>query len=216
MAIKEWSTTYTGGTPVQDPDPVTTNQPDLVNGSDDTRVSQIHALRNKVHAVAKEVGDNADNPPGCLKDRVTTLEAAGTPISPPSVEGRVSGSALPQTISSIFPGAYDDITGLSQSVTVETGDHLLIVVRLQGLPASTSSCVARTRVLVGATEYLLAQQSVTTQLDLDLGGSIVTAALTAGTYTVKVQGGRQLLNWTCGPTGAPWADMEVVLLKAVP
>lgn len=73
MSIKEWATSY----PVsQDADPIQTAQPDLVNGSDDTRVSQIHVIRNKVHAVAKILGDNSNNPSGCVLARVAALEAS--------------------------------------------------------------------------------------------------------------------------------------------
>jgi hypothetical protein len=73
MAIKEWSTTYPT---TQDPDAFT-NQPDLSNGADETRVSQIHTMRNKLHAVAKEVGTNPGNQPaGCLRARVASLEGS--------------------------------------------------------------------------------------------------------------------------------------------
>jgi hypothetical protein len=87
MAVKEWSTTY----PVtQDPDTFT-NQPDLVNGADDTRVSQIHTLRGKVHEVAKEVGTNPGNAPaGCLRARVATLEASGS-NDPDAIHDNVAG-----------------------------------------------------------------------------------------------------------------------------
>lgn len=73
MAIIEWSSTYPT---TQDPDTFT-NQPDLSNGADETRVSQIHTLRNKVHEVAKEVGTNPGNlPAGCLRARMASLEGS--------------------------------------------------------------------------------------------------------------------------------------------
>lgn len=85
MAIKEWSTSYPTA---QDPDAFT-NMPSLVNGADDTRVSQIHTLRAKVHEVAKQVGDNSAPPlpSGCLKARMNTVEtSAGN-----AIHGNVTG-----------------------------------------------------------------------------------------------------------------------------
>lgn len=72
MAVKEWNTNYPGS---QDTGTNGENQmPDLVNTQDDTRVSQLHKVRNKLHAVALKVGDNNNLPAGCLGARVTTLE----------------------------------------------------------------------------------------------------------------------------------------------
>ena len=81
MAIKEWTTSYPTS---QDSTPPTTEQPELTNetspGSgdgDDTRVSQIHTLRDKLDAVCKYVGDASNLPAGCLKETVAVLLAAG-------------------------------------------------------------------------------------------------------------------------------------------
>lgn len=73
MAIKEWDTNYPGaqdtGTDGAD------QQPDLVNGEDKTRVSQIHALRKKTQALALVVGDDIGLPVGSLREKVAALEA---------------------------------------------------------------------------------------------------------------------------------------------
>jgi hypothetical protein len=77
MGIKEWVTTYSGASPVQDPDPV--NQPgvmeDLADESapgagdgDETRSSQVESLRDKLDSICRLVGDSANDPPGCMKD----------------------------------------------------------------------------------------------------------------------------------------------------
>ena len=60
MAFKEWTTNYPTS---QDADPITGDQPELENNpnaqprpagtGDNTRVSQIHTLRDKLQAVAK-------------------------------------------------------------------------------------------------------------------------------------------------------------------
>jgi hypothetical protein len=78
MAIKNWTTTYSGATPVQDPDPVTGNQPDLNDdpGGDLAQSDTVESLRNKAHAVAKYVGDNTNLPAGCLRD-VLDMQAGG-------------------------------------------------------------------------------------------------------------------------------------------
>ena len=75
MAIKEYSTSYAGASPVQDPSPVTGVQPDLVNESylgagdgDAMRVSQLHTLRDKLDAAARLLGDSADSPVGSIVD----------------------------------------------------------------------------------------------------------------------------------------------------
>lgn len=71
MATKEWRTDYSTS---QD-DPVTDNQPTLVNESaygagdgDATRVSQWHALRDKLDAACKILGDDARLPAGSVLD----------------------------------------------------------------------------------------------------------------------------------------------------
>ena len=73
MAVKEWDTNYPAG---QDTGTAGSDQqPDLVNGEDKTRVSQIHAVRKKAHALALAVGDDSNLPAGSLKERVAALEA---------------------------------------------------------------------------------------------------------------------------------------------
>jgi hypothetical protein len=75
VAIKEYTTTFQGATPTQDPTPVTDVQPDLTNDSflgagdgDAMRVSQLLTLRDKIDAVARLLGDSADNPAGSVAD----------------------------------------------------------------------------------------------------------------------------------------------------
>jgi hypothetical protein len=75
MAIKEYSTTYSGATPVQDADPITGSQPDLddesapgVGDGDETRSSQMETIRDKLQAAAKYIGDSANNPADSLRD----------------------------------------------------------------------------------------------------------------------------------------------------
>lgn len=64
MAIKDWITAFTGANPEQDPDPITTNQPDLddetsegAGDGDAARSSHPEMLRDKLHALARLVGD---------------------------------------------------------------------------------------------------------------------------------------------------------------
>jgi len=71
MAIKEWSTDF----PSSQDDPVTDNQPTLVNESaegagdgDATRVSQWHTLRDKLDAACKILGDDGRLPAGSVLD----------------------------------------------------------------------------------------------------------------------------------------------------
>jgi hypothetical protein len=77
MAVKEWTTNYpssqdtgTGGSD---------QQPDLVNTQDDTRVSQLHTMRNKLQSIAQKVGDNNNLPGGCLGARMTAVENLEAP-----------------------------------------------------------------------------------------------------------------------------------------
>lgn len=77
MAVVEWTTNYPSS---QDTGAGGVDQcPDLVNTQDDTRVSQIHTMRNKVQSLALKVGDNSNLPAGCLGQRVTAIEN----LSPP-------------------------------------------------------------------------------------------------------------------------------------
>jgi hypothetical protein len=70
MAIKEWTTHYPTSQDV-----VATDQPTLVDGVDDTRVSQIHTMRNKLDSVAQLVGDDSMLPAGCLREIQNALVA---------------------------------------------------------------------------------------------------------------------------------------------
>jgi hypothetical protein len=69
MAVKEWSTAYSGANPVQDSDPITGVMPDLddesgpdVGDGDEARTSQAEAPRDKLQTVCKMVGDSATPP----------------------------------------------------------------------------------------------------------------------------------------------------------
>lgn len=91
---KEWATTYPT---TQDADPITGAQPQLYDHApptyvDATRVTQAHALRDKLHALAKTVGDASRLPVGSLAARVRAAEitvAAGPawPSVSPLLEG---------------------------------------------------------------------------------------------------------------------------------
>jgi len=75
MSIKDWSTTY----PTTQDD-IATVQPNLLDTTDVTRVSQIHTLRDKLQSLAREVGSNPGNQPTSppsLRHRVATLEGSG-------------------------------------------------------------------------------------------------------------------------------------------
>ena len=84
MAVKEWSTNYSGANPVQDADPVTGAQPDLddeteVNAGDgdEMRSSQVETVRDKADAVARLAGDSVNAPAGSLADILDRDHAAG-------------------------------------------------------------------------------------------------------------------------------------------
>lgn len=76
MAVKEWTTNLPAaqdtGTDGED------QMPTLVDGSDDTRVSQIHALRKKANYNSVTIGDESELPAGCLRARMTTAESGLT------------------------------------------------------------------------------------------------------------------------------------------
>jgi hypothetical protein len=103
MAFKEWSTTYTGDNPVQDPDPITSVQPDveddptavprLPGTGDNTRVSQIMTLRNKVQTIAKRLGDSLNAPVGSVVAQVATLETADTHTIHDNIDGEIAAIA---------------------------------------------------------------------------------------------------------------------------
>ncbi len=84
MAIKEWSTNFSGANPVQDADPITGSMPDLdeetglnAGDGDEMRTSQVEALRDKLQTVAKLVGDSANDPAGSLAEILDRDHAAG-------------------------------------------------------------------------------------------------------------------------------------------
>lgn len=73
MSLKTWSSNY----PTMQ-DVLSSVQPNLDNTVDSTHVSQIHTMRDKLQAVALELGSVPGNlPSGCLRERVATLEAGG-------------------------------------------------------------------------------------------------------------------------------------------
>jgi hypothetical protein len=96
MAIKEWLTSYPTS---QDPDPITTVQPNLddetvpgAGDGDQARSSQVEANRDKLHAVCKKVGDDSNLPAGCHAAKIATLEASA-PYVPAAEKGAASGVA---------------------------------------------------------------------------------------------------------------------------
>lgn len=75
MSIKRWLTTFLGANPVQDADPVTGSQPDLddetavgAGDGDEARSDTVETLRDKLHALAKLVGDYLNAPAGSLAE----------------------------------------------------------------------------------------------------------------------------------------------------
>lgn len=75
MAIKEYTTAYSGANPVQDADPITGVMPDLTDESfpgagdgDETRSSQVEFPRDKLQAACKMVGDSVNAPAGSLAE----------------------------------------------------------------------------------------------------------------------------------------------------
>ena len=78
MAFKEWVTHLPTGQ-----DTIATDQPELINDSspgsgngDISRVSQLHAIRDKAQYLALTVGSDLEES-GTLRERVTTLEGSG-------------------------------------------------------------------------------------------------------------------------------------------
>ncbi len=113
---KEWASNYPT---TQDADPVTGVQPQLENYGepglgDAWRVSQLHTVRDKLHAVAKAVGDASNLPAGSLKARVTTVEAtvAAGPAWP-GVSALLEGSqgAFNAATGQLSFGVADDFAG---------------------------------------------------------------------------------------------------------
>jgi hypothetical protein len=131
MAVKDWSTDY----PVaQDPTPpsVPGYQETLIGESapgvgdgDDARVSQVHALRDKLDAVCKTVGDNSNLPVTSLK--ATTLKNTAndwatiaekvTPIAADLllIEDSADGNAKKKVLIGNLPGG-----GSSGETTIDT------------------------------------------------------------------------------------------------
>lgn len=97
MADKEWSTNYPT---TQDSTPPTTEQPTLVNGEDNTRVSQIHTLRDKLDAVCKKVGDDSGLPAGSI------LAGSGVFLTPTEI--KVAG----------YTGSFGELVRCEGSITI--------------------------------------------------------------------------------------------------
>jgi hypothetical protein len=84
MAEKNWLTAFTGASPVQDPDPITDVMPDLDDVSapgaadgDDVLSSQVEALRDKLDAICKLVGDSVNDPNGSICDILDRSHSGG-------------------------------------------------------------------------------------------------------------------------------------------
>lgn len=108
MAVKEWGSNYptSQDTGANGSD----QQPTLVNGVDVTRASQLHAIRNKAHALALAVGDDSDAPAGSLRARVTALEGSTSSFDPDAIHGNVA----------------DEIGAITQKLTDNADDYVLI------------------------------------------------------------------------------------------
>ena len=176
--IKPWSTNYPSsqdtGTDAED------QQPTLVNGADDTRVSQIHALREKVHYIALKVGDNSNLPAGCHGAKIAALESA------PPAHKTTHESGGSDAIKLDDLATPDDNTDLDAT----TGRHGLLpklgggtsnFLRADGSWASPSGGAAgtdRCLVLSDGTEYTEAGNSLATALDFEIirdSGKSITA-----------------------------------------
>lgn len=84
MAIKEYTTSYSGANPGQDPDPVNSVQPDLANESsvgagdgDELRFSQMEVMREKSDAIARIVGDSNAIPGTSISNIIGRDHATG-------------------------------------------------------------------------------------------------------------------------------------------
>ncbi len=73
MARKNWDTTFKGGSPIQDPDPITDSQPDNTVDVDDIIPSHTATLREKINAAVKLLGDSANNPSGSVRSVLNAL-----------------------------------------------------------------------------------------------------------------------------------------------
>lgn len=113
MTIKDWTASTFPTT--QDADPITGTMPDLddetapgADDGDEVRSTHVEVSRDKLQAVCKEVGDLSDNPAGCLRERVATLEAAGT-TDPDAIHDNVAA----------------EISAVSEKTSPVAGDWLL-------------------------------------------------------------------------------------------
>lgn len=84
MSPKQYGSNYTGDDPVQDSDPITNSMPDLddetaigAGDGDEIRSSQIEALRDKLQAVCKMVGDSLNEPVGSIIEIIDRDHANG-------------------------------------------------------------------------------------------------------------------------------------------
>jgi hypothetical protein len=116
MAIKEWTTNYPTA---QDDIPV--DQPDLVNNDDDTRVSQMHAVRDKCQSLALEVGATSPTA-GTLRKRVADLEVAAFVTGPTGPTGTTGApSVVTGPTGSVGLTGPTGFTGAASTVTGPTG-----------------------------------------------------------------------------------------------
>jgi hypothetical protein len=131
MAVKEWTTSYPTA---QDPTPpsgvgvqetlVNESAPGAADG-DDTRVSQIHTLRDKLDAVCKIAGDDSSLPITSLKATTlkntandwTALSPKGTPIAADLllIEDSADGDAKKKVQVGNLPGG-----GAAGETTIDT------------------------------------------------------------------------------------------------
>jgi hypothetical protein len=84
MAIKEYSTSYSGANPTQDPSPVTSVQPDLddetapgAGDGDELRSTHTETMRDKLDACARLIGDSVNSPSGSVVEILDRDHANG-------------------------------------------------------------------------------------------------------------------------------------------
>ena len=131
MAIKEWTTNLPTG-----PDVPAVDQPDLINDSfpgagdgDQTRVSQIHAVRDIANYCATTLGSDLEEG-GSIRERVTTLE--GAVVGDEKVKVSVADVAAGYLLTKVI-GA----SGLQTAIAFGGGVEELRVAPTYGVIAST-------------------------------------------------------------------------------
>lgn len=84
MAIKNWDTQFEGANPIQDADPITNVMPDLDDESapgasdgDWMLSSQVEAMRDKLQAACKLLGDSVNDPSGSIAEIIDRDHANG-------------------------------------------------------------------------------------------------------------------------------------------